>query len=203
MWRMFWEDGTQDPKEVPGVTSIVRNDPTAAATIGGLDQSLISKWRNRASLAIAANLSNASTQVLVTELNNDRRQLTRFGGGPTHYFCGSDFLEQLENELRAKGNYTLTGWGDKGAIDVGVDDPRLGNKKFVYEPWLDDNSRAKYCYALQIDKNGLCLMVQDGEDMKAHSPARPENKYVLYRAVTWTGTLVCWQRNGMAVYSIA
>lgn len=203
MWRMFWEDGTQDAKEVPGVTSFVLNDPTSATVIGGLDQSAIARWRNRASLSLAATAANASTQVLVTALNQDRRQLRRYGGRPTHYFAGSDFLNQLENELRAKGNYTLTGWGDKGAIDIGVDDPQMKGQKFVYEPWLDDNSRSKYCYALQIDKEGLCLYVMDGEDMKAHAPARPENKMVFYRAVTWTGTMACWRRNGMAVYSIA
>jgi hypothetical protein len=45
-------------------------------------------------------------------------------------------------------------------------------------------------------------MVMEGEDMKKHNPARPADKYVLYRAQTWTGGLVCRQRNTSGVYSI-
>jgi hypothetical protein len=43
----------------------------------------------------------------------------------------------------------------------------------------------------------------DGEDGKQHNPARPENKYVVYRAVTWTMALTARQRNSAGVYSIA
>ena len=47
------------------------------------------------------------------------------------------------------------------------------------------------------------LMVMEGEDMKKHNPARPEDKYVMYRAMTWTGGLIINQRNANGVYSIA
>lgn len=39
--------------------------------------------------------------------------------------------------------------------------------------------------------------------MKRHNPARPADKYVMYRALTWVGGLVCRQRNANGVYSIA
>jgi len=46
-------------------------------------------------------------------------------------------------------------------------------------------------------------MVMDGEDMKAHAPARPPEKYVLYRAVTHTAGLVAKKLNCHGVYEIA
>jgi len=42
-----------------------------------------------------------------------------------------------------------------------------------------------------------------GEARKKHAPARPETKYVFYRAQTWVGGLVCTKRNAHGVYSIA
>jgi hypothetical protein len=35
-----------------------------------------------------------------------------------------------------------------------------------------------------------------------HNPARPADKYVLYRAKTWVGGLVARQRNTSGVYAI-
>ena len=44
-------------------------------------------------------------------------------------------------------------------------------------------------------------MVIDGESGKDHAPARPEDKYVFYRARTWVGGLICNRRNGNGVYA--
>lgn len=71
---------------------------------------------------------------------------------------------------------------------------------FEYDPTLDDLGLQRYCYVL--DMSSIQLMPMQGEDRKIHNPARPEDKYVLYRAMTWTGGLCCWKRNGNGVYSV-
>jgi hypothetical protein len=76
-----------------------------------------------------------------------------------------------------------------------------GAGTFVYDPTLDDLGSAKRCFF--IDPKHLYLMVMDGEDMKQHSPARPADKYVLYRGVTWTGGMVADQLNCHGVYEVA
>lgn len=43
-------------------------------------------------------------------------------------------------------------------------------------------------------------MVMQGEDRRIHTPARPHDQYVLYRAMTWTGALCAKQLNGCGVY---
>jgi hypothetical protein len=197
--EMLWRDGTQDAKQVPGVTSFILDDPTSATVVAGIDQSSNDWWRNRASLGIAA--SDATLQGLVQTLQREYRQLRRFGGRPNTFLCGSDFMDWFERELRAKGNYTLEGWSKQGRIDASVADLTFKGVNLEYDPTLDDLSKAKYGYWL--DTSCIYPMVMDGEDDKKHSPARPEDKYVLYRALTWTGGLVCKRRNSSGVYSIA
>lgn len=195
---MFWRDGTQDSKLIPGIRSFVVNSPSSATTVGGIDQSLNTWWRNRASLAVDS--STASNLNLVTKLQQEFRQLRRYGS-PKHIFpCGSDFLDAFEKELRSKGNFTLEGWAKSGRIDASVADLAFKGVNLEYDPTLDDEGLSKYGFVL--DMNAIKPMVMEGENMKRHNPARPENKYVVYKATTLTAGLVCRQRNTSGVYSI-
>lgn len=196
---MYWRDGTADAKLVPGITSFVLDDPTSATVVGGIDQSTNSGWRNRASLALST--SSAADQVVVAKLQKEWRQLRRYGGNPTLWLAGSDFIEWMEKELRSKGNYTLEGWSSKRNTEAGMADISFKGNNIQYDPTLDDEGKAKYLYVL--DPKTFQPWVVDGENMKKHFPARPENKYVFYRAMTWMGGLVCKKRNANGVYSIA
>lgn len=196
---MLWRDGTQDSKQVPGLLSFLLDNPTSATVVGGVDQSANSWWRNRASLAIST--ANSANQTLVQTMQNEIRQLRRYGGRPNLWLAGSSFLDWFEQELRAKGNYTLEGWAKSGRIDASVADLQFKGIDIMYDPTLDDIGRAKYAYVM--DTKTILPMCIEGESMKKHSPARPENKYVFYRAMTWFGGLICNQRNANGVYSIA
>lgn len=196
---MFWRDGTADPKLVPGLRSFILNDPTTATVVGGIDQSANTWWRNRASLAVDA--STPANQNTVQKLQYEWRQLRRYGSNPNLVLCGSDFLDAFEKELRSKGNYTLEGWAKSGRIDASVADVSFKGTEFTYDPTMDDESLQKYCYVL--DTRYIKPMVVSGEARKQHAPARPETKYVFYRAQTWVGGLVCNKRNAHGVYSIA
>ncbi|WP_137389151.1 phage major capsid protein [Rhodoligotrophos defluvii] len=198
---MFWRDGTQNAKLVPGIQSFVLENPASATVVGGIDQASNTWWRNRAQIGLNVG-SDPSAQVLVKQLSKEWRQLRRYGGKPNLALAGSDFLDQLEAEMRAKGFYTQTGWAKEGGtIDVSAADPSFKGLRFEYDPTLDDMGKAKYAYLL--DLRNIYPMHIDGENMKSHFPARPENKYVFYRAKTWVGGLVCDKRNSHLVISIA
>lgn len=202
--NICWRDGTQDAKVFPGIQYVVVDDPTEAIVVGGIDQGINTWWRNRASLGIVANASVAADQVLTITLSQEYRQLRKKGGKPTHFFAGSDFLDQMEREMRNKGNYTDTGWAKNGGrMDVSAADPAFKGMAIEYDPSLDDLSRAKYGYWLDLSAGGIGLRVMDGEHMKSHAPSRPEDKYVFYRAMTDTVGLVARRRNSSGVYSIA
>ncbi|WP_176074327.1 MULTISPECIES: phage major capsid protein [Brucella] len=199
MNEMYWGDGSTDPKLIPGITSFIHDNPTAAGVVGGIDQVANTWWRNRALLGITATDPNA--QNVVTALQKEWRQLRRYGGRPNLVLAGSDFLEAIEKELRAKGSYTLEGWTSKSKTDASIADISFKGVSFKYDPTLDDMSKSKYCYVL--DTRHIKPMVLEGENWKNHNPARPENQYVIYRAKTYMGGLICDQRNVHGVYSIA
>jgi hypothetical protein len=203
LWsQMLWADGTADADNLPGIRSFILNDPTAVGTIGGIDQVAVTWWRNRASLNITPSVAQGEHNIGEV-LGREIRQLKRYATGATKHmaFAGSDFLDAVEKELRLNGSYTQTGWSNGGGIDMGVADAKLKGVKLVYDPTLDDLSMAKYLFIL--DMNAIKLRPMQNEDWKKHSPARPEDKYVMYQGLTWTGALQCLQRNTSGVYTIS
>lgn len=195
--EMFWRDGTQDAKAIPGILSFILDSPTTGTTFG-IDRAANSFWRNRASLSIDS--STAANQNLVNTLQKEFRQLRRYVKNPKHrMYAGSTFMDYFEKELRSKGNYTLEGWSKMGKIDASIADISFKGIDVVYEPLLDDLSRDKYCYVL--DLNAIQLRDMSGEWMKRHTPRRPVEKYAMYMALTCTGAISARQLNSSGVYS--
>lgn len=192
-----WRDGTQDPLVFPGIPSFITTTPTTGTTFG-IDRSANAWWRNRASMAI--NSSNPSDQNIINTFQTEIRQLRRYAKSPKHkIYAGSTFMSQFEAELRSKGNYTLEGWmKGGGAVDGGMADIMFKGIAIQYEPLLDDLGFAKRAYIL--DLNAIRLRPMDGEEWKLHTPARPPERYVIYRAVTYTGALCADQLNSSGVY---
>lgn len=199
--EMFWRDGTADSSLVPGIKSIILTDPTSATIVGGIDQSSNTWWRNRAVTGIST--ASPSNSTIAQVLQKEVRQLKRYAKGVVRHqlYAGSDFLDALETELRVNGNYTDRGWASQGQIDVSVADVSLKGVTINYDPTLDDEGEAKFLYI--IDHKRIYPMWMEGEKAKRHSPARPYDKYVLYRSMTDSLGLVCSQRNTSGVYSIA
>lgn len=191
----MWGDGTADPKAIAGVKAFLTTTPSVGVT-GGLDRAVVTWWRNRAPAAIQA---SKSLQTLTTTLRSEVRQLHRYGGQPSLLLAGSGFIEDLEAEVFAKGYYTDAGFTNNGKTDIGMADISMrGVGSFQYDPTLDDLGQTRYCYF--IDPKHLYLYAMQNEWMKQHNPARPETKYVYYRAVTVTGAVVCDQLNCHGVY---
>lgn len=197
---MLWLDGTQDPKVFPGLTAFIVDDPTTGV-VAGLDRGVLSWWRNRSLVGASKITHSVSAQTLTKTLRKEVRQLRRYGGRPNYLPAGSTFLEKLEAEVFEKGTYTQQGFINNGKNDIGMSDISMrGVGTFVYDPTLDDLGYADRCFF--VDTNKIRLMPMEGEDWKEHSPARPHDRYVIYRSVTWTGALVVEQMNCHGVYQV-
>jgi hypothetical protein len=183
---MLWGDGTADAKGLVGLRHFITATPSTGTT-GGIARST-AWWRNR-----YKTVNTGAAGELVPAIHTEMRQLRRYGGNPTKALAGSDFLDQLIKELRAKGDYTQTGWAKAGTNDISFADVKYKNLVFEYDPTLDDLSLPKRCYF--IDPKSIYLYVMENEWGRDHSPARPHNKYELYKAKTYTGQLVCRQLN--------
>lgn len=202
--NILWQDGTQSAKVFPGITSIISSTPNVGVT-GGLDRGVNTWWRNRAYVGAGTNANgplitaSASLQTLTKKLRSEVRQLRRYGGNPKWLFAGSGFIDKLEIEVAEKGIYTQSGFTNKGATDIGLASIQMrGVGEFQYDPTLDDLGYTNMCFF--IDPDHLFLDGMEDEDWKQHNPARPPEKYVMYRAVTWTGGLVANQLNCHGLY---
>lgn len=198
MNEIFWRDGTQSTKVPPGILYFLPDDNTTGV-VGGIDRAANTWWRHRTALSLDA--STPANQVVTLRLRKELRQIRRYGGKPSLWLAGSAFIEALEAEVFSKGYYTQDGF-TKGKTDISspaITMRDLGD--IMYDPTLDDLGRSKYAYG--IDTRHLYPYVMDGEDMKVHKPARPPEKYVLYRGVTWTGAIIGRKMNSHLVASIA
>jgi len=203
----LWGDGTADANALAGIRAFVKDTPAAAGqTVGGIDQNASANawWRNRVNLAVT---TTTGGDEMLTFLNKEFRQLQRFGGKPDVALCGSDFMDRLTAELRARGYYTQSGFAR--STDIKHGDVTYGGLVFKYDPTMDDigttlggaTNFAKRAYIL--DSSKLCLYYMENEKMKKHSPARPHNQYVMDRALTTTGCLAATQLNCHGVYQFS
>ena len=203
----LWGDGTADANAMAGIRAFIKDAPAAAAsTVGGIDQNAAANswWRNRVNLSIT---TTSTGDELIAFLNTEFRQLQRFGGKPDVALCGSDFMDRLNKELRARGYYTDSGYSR--GTDIKHGDLSFGGLVFKYDPTMDDigttlggvTNYAKRAFI--IDTSKICLYYMENEKMKRHSPARPYNSYVMYRAMTTTGALAATQLNCHGVYQFS
>ncbi|GKT32074.1 phage major capsid protein, partial [Aduncisulcus paluster] len=206
--ELLWGDGTGDAKALHGLMHFLVEDPTAG-TIGGMDRSVAANAyiRNRARTAAAAaaggtgavTSSAANGGALIEVLQAEKRQLTRYGGNPTKMLAGSDFIAAYERELKANGNYTMTGF--KGGQDGAIGPVMFDGTVIEYDPTLDDMGLTKRAY--WFDPRHIFLMKMQGEWRKTHNPSRPVDQFVLHRSITSTGQMVAKQLNSALVIDIA
>jgi hypothetical protein len=215
MNNLLWTNGAGDPKALAGMAALVTDDPSVGI-VAGINRAQRTWWRNRAYTAamgtavgttpalaawgggpITSNTTNGGA--LITLLQKEYRQLTRFGAKPNTALCGSDWLGALETELRANGNYSMQGFASGKDISVGK--ISYMGTDFEYDPSLDALGKSKRCY--WWDNRDIFLVAMQDEWRHQHSPDRAPDKYVIYRAITSTGQLCARRLNGAVVMDIA
>ena len=204
MSTLFLGDGLGDANALAGLRALIP-DANGTGTIGGLSRVDNAWWRHRSRTgAGAGTLTGAAVNPATVELplliKTDLRQLRRFGGRTDFIMAGSDFLDALIAQLYDKGVYTQQGWSQPKSTDISIADVAVDGIPFVYEPGLDDAGLAKYCYML--DTRHIFPYVMEGEYMKQHTPSRPHDRYVMYRAITTTMQLVVNRLNVHEVMAI-
>lgn len=198
-------DGTTDTKALAGIRSLILDNPVTGTT-GGINRASNSWWRNRILTTSGGGVVTSSTSgggALLQALQKELRLLGKFAQGGTRwrFFAGSDFYDAMEKELRANGNYTLDGFMREGATDGGMAPIKFKGKPIEWDPTLDDLSRGKFMYV--VDMRRIRLLYMNGQRMKKHNPARPYDRLVMYNGISTTAVLIAQQLNTSAVYEIA
>jgi hypothetical protein len=190
--NVIWQDGTQDPLAIAGIKSIITDDPTVGVCLG------ISRanvwWRHIARTGVGGALPKLSyskaDQTMTETLDHDYIQLCRYGGRPDSWFAGSDFIDALKREARAKGMNSVDGWSD-GDTDLHVTGISVDKYKIVYDPTLDLIGEAKSCYAW--DSRRLKLRPQKNQWGKVTHQNQPYDAFVMLLSTTDRGVLTCNQ----------
>lgn len=208
---LLWGDGSSDAKALAGLRSIILENP-ALGSFGGLNRTTNTWWRNRAATAAANTagtgnnkITSAATGggVLLQFLQTEERQINRYARGSRRSvkLAGSDFINAIETELRANGQYAQTGWkGGDGAIDGAMPEVAWNGIKIQYDPSLDDLGKSKFMF--DIDTRRIKLLYMTGEKMKKANPARPHDRFVMYQGMTTTAAMIAQQLNTSGVYEI-
>ncbi len=213
---ILWGDGTADAKGMHGLRHFLVANPSIG-TVGGKNRATAANayLRNRArtaafgtavgttpALAVhgggAITSAAANGGALIEALQTEARQLRRYGGRPDVFLAGSDFIAAYQRELKANGNYSLTGW--KGPQDGAIGQVMFDGTMMQYDPTLDDLGLAKRAY--WFDSRHIMLMKMEAEWRKTHTPARPANQFIMNRSITCTGQVIAKQLNSSLVIDI-
>ena len=198
---LYWQDGSQDAKKMPGLLSLLTDTPNQGV-IGGLNSATYWWWQHRALVGNNKITASPSDQTLTRRLRSELRQLRRYNGKPSEAICGSGFIDALELEVAEKGIYTMEGFANEGKTDLGMAKIRMrGLGTFEYDPTLDDMGFAKRCYI--IDPSKITLRPMSQEDGKVMTPERPYQYMVFLHTKTWTGAMSMKQRNAHGIYEVA
>jgi hypothetical protein len=189
----LWQDGSQDAKAIAGIKSILTDDPTTGTTLGIARTNIW--WRHIADTGVGgagAKLSfSKSDQTLTERLNRIINvELVKYGGVPDTALAGSDLIDALIKEMRAKGQITVDGWTDKNT-NLSVTGVRFGRLNIEYDPTLDLIGESKRIYIW--DSNHLKLRPQKGQWGKVTAQNQPSDQFVMLTSTTDRGTLTCNQ----------
>lgn len=204
---LLWGDGVADPKSMAGVRAFIKDNPAGVGeTVGGIDQTVYTKWRNYSWVganAIQADAANAADGRLIRALNQTifpALNLNRNGRPKNYaYLIGSAVRNQLQDELYAKGQYSQSGFS--GNFELMFGDATFEKNKFIWDPTLDDLGFENRGYL--IDLNAIKLGAVEGNDDVVTKPMRPTNKFVFQKGILFYGGLVADQLNTSGVFEIA
>lgn len=134
----LYADGTgSGGKELGGLQLIVADDPTTSSTVGGINQSTYSWWRNKYSAAASTTSSN-----VVTRMNAMWLSIKRGKDQPNLWVGDDDFFNYYETYLQGLQRFTSSDDAEAGFVSY-----RYKGKPFIY----DDQVPNKHLYALNLD----------------------------------------------------
>lgn len=203
---MLHRDGTASATDIAGLDLLVSTTPSASETIGTLNQSTYTWWRNNASLDIAA-------ADLIDTMEEQWRECTRYGNSqPNFILVGGDFLDAYRTAAGQTVNRQITGAKglEKGgvSVDAGTTGVYFKGVELIWDPVFDvldslDSPTvewAKRCYFLNT--KFIKLRPIKGHWMVSRKPPRVYDRYVQYWALTAKASMTTSKRNAQAVLSI-
>lgn len=191
---------------VPGLDEMVPIDPDAAVTYAGLARNTRTYWQPNASLNAT---TTATTGTIEEKMRQVWRSCVKYGGRPTHIFCGADFLDGFINfMLRTYGRVNYGPVSTK-SIEGAAGQVFYEGVEMVWDPTMDDTNLTdndtqdweKRCYMLNM--NEMKLRPVKNQWMLSRNPPRVYNKYEYYWGLTSRFYVVSGRPTAHGVVTIA
>lgn len=203
-------DGTANAKAVPGLDALVSTTPNTG-TIGGIDASVATYWRNWADMGI----STSTAGNLISHLETLWRKTITYGklGAPDFIVVGSAAYDAIQADaLKVMGRQINLGGSATGGVTLDPSTKALAFKgvPVVWDPTFDalDDKLGVITYPWKkrgyfLNSKAIRLRPFKGRWMVRHTPARVYDRYTYYFGLTADYGLTTRKRNSNAVFSIA
>lgn len=197
-------DGSANAKSVPGLDLLISTTP-ATTTVGGIDASTATYWRNNVNMGITA--SN-----LIDEMEKTWRACMLHGGqAPDKIFAGSEFIDAYRQQAGNTINRQII-VNEKGGtgLDASVTGVYFKGVPIVWNPTMDalDDLLGvitypwkKRCYF--VNSKNVKFRPVNGRWMIDRKPERLPDRYVHYWGKTGDYGFSTNKRNANAVLSVA
>mgnify|MGYP001051360340 CR=1 FL=1 len=199
---MLHRDGSASATDIPGLDALIDLTP-ATGTVGTIDASTATWWRNFASLDIA-------DADLIDQMELAWRRCIRVGGSaPNFILVGSAFLDKYRQLAGDTVNRQVMDKGKGGVnLDASVSGVFFKGVELIWDPvfetldTLDAPAQAweKRCYF--INTRFMKLRPIKGHWLVNRKPPRVYDRYVHYFALTAKAALTTGKRNAHAVLTI-
>jgi hypothetical protein len=201
-------DGTHSALAPQGLDALVSTNPTTG-TIGGIDASVVTLWRNHYDMGI----STATAGNLVDRLEIARRKCIRRGnlGAPDFIVMGSSAYDAFRRDARAVQDLNVSVPGS-GGVTL---DPATKELKFHGVPIVLDHSFDELDDLLgvithpwkkriyMLNKKSICMRPFKGRWMQRIIPEMVYNRLVHHYGMLCDYGMTTCKRSSNAVLSIA
>ena len=194
----FMRDGSQSNKAIPGLAHLVAINP-ATGTVGGINSSTSSYWRNNYYTAITR------TDV-VSKMEAAWQDCMRYGGKtPDYIACGLAFYNNYKVQAANDIARHLAVQGKGGAsLDASIDGVNFHGIPLVWDPTFEEMDTlltgtdwTNTCYFL--NSSAIKLRPLKGEWMRNRKPDGLPDRFVTYFGMSTKYGLTTNQRNALAV----
>lgn len=157
----LFSDGTgTGGKEIGGLQLLVADDPTAAGTVGGIDQAANAFWRNQTRTSSSAwTASNIEAEMMALWLNT-----IRGGDKPRRIYTDQNGYSTYWSALVDKRRYTSEEEAEGSFRGLAFEGAKV---------YYDDNCPSDRMYF--VDTNALCLYTTIDDVFKVHKPRNITN----------------------------
>lgn len=174
-----YADGTTDTKSLGGLQQLISDDPTASATIGGINQATYTFWRNQYSAAAATTSANIGQRMNTMWLST-----LRGTDKPDFIAADSVMYTHFEESLQQYQRFQ-----DASSAEMGFESLKYKTADVFY----DDQCPASHMYFVNTDY--LNLRPHTDRQFVPLLERQSINQDAMVQPVVWAGNLTTSNRS--------